>query len=501
MYGFVEWQKANGTAWNFSTDTVTANITLTAHWKTPTSLVTVDRFIVLNAIAYINSNVGTYMMIMSTNADTSARSIGEGVHLTIIGMGEERKIQLDGNGGRLFNLSGSNRSLTLGNNITIAGVVSNTDELVRVAGGASFTMETGSRIIGNISKNADSAGAVVVTGSGSTFTMKGGDIINNATTATGNSGAVLITGGANFTMEAGTSITNNTSRATGSAGGVAVTGNNSVFTMNGGRIVANTVTDNPQYTSSTSYSGGGVHVTGGGVFTMSDGEIFGNIVNGGTTANYNYNGGGVVVTGNGSVFTMDGGKIFGNTVYRSSSAGGVFIDGTTNAISYFNMNSGEISGNTANAESSVGGVFIRGRSEFTMGNGSAILRNTANGDDACGGIKIAGVNAGQERSLFTMYSGEISNNSATGGKTQTGGLWISNNATFRIVSGLIDGTNNASGNGSVKVIRVTTQLPGAESTTAEHGTFSTPTNPATWKSSGNISSTNNRIMVSNGQLQ
>ena len=106
--------------------------------------------------------------------------------------------------------------------------------------------------------------------------------------------------------------------------------------------------------------GGGVHVNGGGVFTMNGGEISGNK----STAD----GGGVCVN-NGGVFTMNGGKISGNTIDRFN-GGGVCVDNG----GVFAMNGGIISGNTAERGAGVavfGSIAISG-SPVVFGNTNSV---------------------------------------------------------------------------------------------------------------------------------
>ncbi|MDR0638176.1 MAG: hypothetical protein LBG27_04615 [Spirochaetaceae bacterium] len=85
-------------------------------------------------------------------------------------------------------------------------------------------------------------------------------------------------------------------------------------------------------TSTVSYTGAGVSMSGGATFTMTGGEISGN------TATH---GGGGVVIYDYSVFTMSGGEISGNTAVGLG--GGVSIGRNAG----FTMNGGEIRDNTA----------------------------------------------------------------------------------------------------------------------------------------------------------
>jgi len=167
----------------------------------------------------------------------------------------------------------------------------------------------------------------------------------------------------------------------------------SLVTVNeGGTLLMNTgsrITGNN--TSNSSTMSGGVWVVG--TFTMSGGEISGNI---GRLAS------GVVVS-NGT-FTMSGGEISDNTT--NGDGGGVYVHGGT-----FTMHDGEISGNTARI--SGGGVFVYGGT-FTMNGDAKISGNTSvmNG----GGVYVGG------SATFTMNGGEISGNTAAYGGG--GGVYV-----------------------------------------------------------------------------
>ena len=151
---------------------------------------------------------------------------------------------------------------------------------------------------------------------------------------------------------------------------------NGVFTMNGGAISGNTVSNS-----------GGVCVANGGVFTMNGGTISDN---GSTDAC----GGGVLVYN--ATFTMNGGAITGNQA--GDGGGGVFVDAGT-----FTMNGGAITGNQGGS-SSGGGVYVTESGAFTMEDG-AISGNSASSG---GGVYV------YEDSAFTMNGGEITGNVALG---------------------------------------------------------------------------------------
>ena len=189
------------------------------------------------AVAYVNDNVGTFTLLVGAPVTvTAAQSLANGVHLTVAGIGGRQTITRQGTG-ILFNLSGVNRSLTLGDNITLTAAANNT-HLVQIAGGTSFTMNAGAQITGNTTAGANSA-AVNVTGEGSTFTMNGGEIFGNTATGVSSGGGVRVATGALFVMNAGAVIRNNDAEGDSSGGGVLLTSADSIFRMLGGEIRGN----------------------------------------------------------------------------------------------------------------------------------------------------------------------------------------------------------------------------------------------------------------------
>jgi hypothetical protein len=204
----------------------------------------------------------------------------------------------------------------------------------------------------------------------------------------------------------------------------------------------------------------------GRTFTMNGGEISDNTA----TDNTATEGGGVYVAI--GTFTMNGGVISGN---ESDSGGGVYmLDGN------FTMNNGEISGNTTARSYAGGGVHVE-NGTFTMRNGK-ISDNVAG--SIGGGVYVNG-------GTFIMNNGEISNNfSGFGGGVYTSG-------TFRIVTGIIYGSNEAEG------FRNTVPNGGEGAAlyysfgTAQHGTY----DGNGWNPIGDLDTTDGTIEVVNGVLQ
>jgi hypothetical protein len=145
---------------------------------------------------------GTYTLLLDTDLNINGSSTlalnTNDSKLTIIGLGEERKITLL-TPGRLLTVGANWRTgieLTLGNNITIAGHAANTNAVISVRSDAALIMLPGSRITGNINSSTDSDGdwgtpAIINRGN---FTMRGGVITNNQISPAGSTraGAVYV---------------------------------------------------------------------------------------------------------------------------------------------------------------------------------------------------------------------------------------------------------------------------------------------------------------------
>ena len=317
---FVEWQKSDGSAWNFTTDTVTADITLTAQWTSPSPIDITNETgnnIVEKAVSYVNANGGSeYTLVLGADVssvaggDSPTDNAGQWLNqdnttLTITSNGTtERKISLGSNGwllavGGLSTAEHRNAILVIDGNITLEGKENNTRSLVYVCNGGNFYLKGNAKIIGNES-DWRAAGVYVIRG---TFTMEGGEISDNNTNGSWGSGVCVYIDG-NFIMKAGAKITRNIGL---DAPGVYV-GSGS-FIMEGGEI------SNNYNLSATNSFGGGVEVAGS--FTMQGGVIFGNVCSD-DSSYYSYSrAGGVYIRntnydGPAITFTKTGGTIYGH---------------------------------------------------------------------------------------------------------------------------------------------------------------------------------------------
>ncbi|MGI6106300.1 MAG: hypothetical protein ACOYD7_09005 [Raoultibacter sp.] len=182
------------------------------------------------------------------------------------------------------------------------------------------------------------------------------------------------------------SIDHNSARLDG--GGV---DNRGVFEMTGGLIGANTATD----------GGGGVHMSGlNASLTLDGGNIVGNACSGNPNPNLDSHGGGIDVSS--GFLTMNSGVIHDN---KSAIGGGVSI--YNGGLSGFEFYGGGISSNTA--EYGGGVAFYRvdkpdAKSTFSMYDGG-IIDNVAT-------VEGGGVWCGNE-GVFTLSGGTIERNTAS----------------------------------------------------------------------------------------
>jgi hypothetical protein len=236
--------------------------------------------------------------------------------------------------------------------------------------------------------------------SGETIHIKISGTVNDPTTISGSS-ASMIGGASSIILEGydGSAGTINVGKSTGLLINVpssleVTLGQNLTLkgAMDSGVHVENGkfILDGGTISGNSAVNGGGVRIANSATFTMKNGSIEGNTVNGGE------HGGGVYI-GNGATFTMENGSIKENIVSDGGYGGGVYIADAT-----FIMNSGSIEGNTVNDGGHGGGVYI-GSAIFTMNNGSSIKGNTVNGGGNGGGVYLT------SGGIFNS-SGSISNN-------------------------------------------------------------------------------------------
>jgi uncharacterized repeat protein (TIGR02543 family) len=282
-----------GAKWNFASDAVTADITLTAKWAAPPTIDLAGASgnnVVEKAVSYVNANPGSaYTLVLGEDvsgvASVSLANLDD-TSLTITSYGNtERKIIFSENqymevGGYPDSCSGK---LIIDGHVTLERIIEGGYyPLIFVYLGGSIDLKGNSKITG-ISSGQPASCILVVGGS---ITMSDeAEISNSTTTFTSAASAIYLSsmpaGTSSFTMNGDAKIKNKTGR-NGNGGGVFIS-TNCTFIMNGG-IISNNTAD---------YGGG---VSGHGTFIMNGGEISNN-----TAAT---RGGGVDMNAAYSVFTV-----------------------------------------------------------------------------------------------------------------------------------------------------------------------------------------------------
>jgi uncharacterized repeat protein (TIGR02543 family) len=397
-------------------------------------------------------------------------------------------------------LASQNLSYNGRNNITIQLKGIGSSRVITLSGnGSLFSIENGVTLIldenlilmGNIQVNSGgklsmnhsikinsepSFGNGVVSVNGGSFTMSGGEISGRASSS---SIAVVYISSGTFTMSGG-EILGNASLSSYNSVVYVISGS---FTMSSGKISGN-------FSLPSSHSGRGVYV-GNGTFTMNGGEISGN-------SSSPFGGGGVYV-GSGT-FTMNGGVISGNTTSASNTSdtpggGGVCVDSGT-----FIMNDGEISGNSSSSFYG-GGVYV-GKGTFTMyggeisGNISESSYTPSHSFYYYGG---GGVYVG--KGTFTMSGGKISGNTASDSSSGGGGgVFVDYDGTFTMSGGQISGNTTSapsSGGGGVYVVGTFTMSGGEIS---DNFAFASSYSASSFSYGGGVYVDNGTFTMSGGEI-
>jgi uncharacterized repeat protein (TIGR02543 family) len=202
--------ETNGAGTQFTADTtVTGDIRVYAKWTSAVPGSTLQA-----ALAWLDTNAedgGEYAITVSAAETIAPKTLsysGKRISITLDGGTAERTVSLSDTGS-LFTLE-SGVTLTLDNNITLQGGDDNTASLVRINGGGTLVMNTGSKISGNriIPSASASFGGGVYIDSNATFTMNDGTISGNTTpspySAGSYGGGVYVSSGGTFTKLFGT---------------------------------------------------------------------------------------------------------------------------------------------------------------------------------------------------------------------------------------------------------------------------------------------------------
>jgi hypothetical protein len=342
--------------------------------------------------------------------------------ITIRGNGGEKILALSTNGS-LFTIA-NGLTLILDRDITLMGTNANNTALISVARGGELVLREGSKVTGNTNTIGEFDGGGVSVQTGGSLVMEGGDISGNESPF----GGGVYMASMSFLDISGGSISDNSAIYHG--GGVYIT--NGTAKLSGGAVSGNRVSSS----SKSSTSGGAGFYISGGNLTITGGEIDGNVSSSAL-------GGGVHLTGT-AVCTMTGGSISNNSV--TASGGGIYLFNAE-----LNISGGTISGNQTTASNgNGGGIYITqsnssNKTTITM-TGGIITNNSA----SSGGAIYAGnswyYSGNAEYSygtLVTMRGGAISGNKAVKG----GGVYLSQNNFIMSGKSLINSNNADEGSG------------------------------------------------------
>jgi hypothetical protein len=410
-----------------ATSNYTRDFAVTVVAPLPTNGTLVERLAWISSYAVDGGDYTIELRADETIAPTSLSYNGKTVKITLIGDTAERTVSL-GSTGSLFTI-GSGVTMTLDNNVTLQGRSNNEISLVQVNAGSTLAIKGNAKITGNTVSSSSSyfyGGGVHV--NGGSFTMSGSATVSGNTASNSNYGGGVHVSGGSFIMSGSTAVSGNTAS---SGGGVYVGGGS--FTMNDNTTV---------YGNTASNYGGGVNVSGSGIFIIMNG----NATVSGNTANY---GGGVSVDG-GNSFTMNGSAAVSNNT-ASNYGGGVSVSSGSFVMSgnatvsnntasnygggvYVRSGSFVMSGSASVSSNTAGsGVFVFNGS-FTMNDSATVSGNTgANG----GGVCVSGNS--YTTASFTMNGGSVSGNTAS---YNGGGVYVYYDAdSFTKTGGVIYGSN------------------------------------------------------------
>ena len=186
-----------------------------------------------------------------------------------------------------------------------------------------------------------------------------------------------------------------------------------------------------------------IRVTEGASFTMNGGTIQANIAN---TSSSDSSSPAVLLLG-ASTFTMNRGSICNNSGQCGTA---VYLTASSNAAkARFTMNGGTLSNNESHLytpnSTPTGAVFVKYSAEFVLNDGT-ITGNCAH-DGAGGGVAVMDELPTEEHgTAFTMNSGTISNNTASGYRCSGGGIYSCSNYVS-LLGGRIENNSAYDGGG------------------------------------------------------
>ena len=358
---FLGWYKeeAGTTAWDFTNDAVTEDITLYAKWSSAALFIKstdANAWKKLKEEAATTSGVSIIVIEGEIKATTDSGNSGEitiGRNLTIQGKTEAASDKLDANGQnhRIFKVTGG-KTLTLKNLTLKGGKVAASGE---PGGGAIYAEGTLTMTDCTVTDNETDYGNGGGIYAESDLTMTRCTVSNNTVSdSSGLGGGIYIYVTGTHTMTNCT-VTNNEAKYSHGGG---------IYAMGTLSMMNCTVTGNKAQSSGAgSGSGGGIYTTGN--LTMTGGTVTGN------EAQANGKGGGIYIDGNGS-FTMTGVTVSSNTTVYGD-GGGIYIAENGSLT----MTDGAVSSNTTQYGLG-GGIFVSGTSaQFTMKDSAYITPSSA----------------------------------------------------------------------------------------------------------------------------
>jgi uncharacterized repeat protein (TIGR02543 family) len=292
-------------AWNFASDTVSANTTLYAKWR-PKGYTGGDGM------------AGNPWQITVDGTSTNATWTDAVNAIKNGGNDQSYTLNISGNLSVPGTAAGATFSSVTGLNVTLGGTgsltLSGTGRLIGIGADQTVTIGDGTNGPDLSGNSGNTASLVTVSGTNANLVLQNGTLTGNTTGYNG--GGVVVSVGAAFTMSGG-AISGNTASSTGASygygGGVYVSGG--TFIMSGGTISGNTA--RPLSDGTYGGTGGGVYLSGG-TFTMSGGTITGNTaISGGGVFAYS---GALTLTSPAALHNTTNG-IYGNTATANAYAG------------------------------------------------------------------------------------------------------------------------------------------------------------------------------------
>ncbi len=306
----------------------------------------------------------------------------------------------------------------------------------------SGTMEiSGASIMENMASGIapDNGGGGIYNLNGGTLTIDNTDIKNNQANGTAGSGGGILNDVGSTLNITDSEISGNTSNRAG--GGIE---------NNAGIVMMSNVTLNGNTTFTAPGNGGGLHVSGAGTVTITDGEVNNNnagsegggLWNGtgtmtinGTTISGNTasgiaadNGGGGIYNLNGGTLNIEDAQIMNNEANGTAGSGGGILNDVGATVNILNSEISENSSNRAGGgiENNAGTVMM---TNVTL-NGNTTFAAPGNG----GGLHVTGAGS------VTISDGEVNDNTAG---SEGGGLW--NGSGTMSINGTTISGNTASG--------------------------------------------------------